>query len=78
METDDVIRVVEAAGASLRDEVARALMLTPPARPRGRSAVTALRGLIIGTTRQGVEARLRLRERSPGDLEGCGSTSGCS
>jgi len=80
---DDVVRVVEAAlaeatGASLRDEVARALMLTPPARSRGRSAVTALLGLITGTTRQGVEARLRLRERLPGDLEGCGSTSGCS
>lgn len=69
---DDVARVVEAAlaeaaGASLRDVVARRLMLAPPARPRGRSAVTELLGLITGTTRQGVEARLRLRERLPGD-----------
>ncbi len=83
VEPDDVVRVVEAAlaeaaGASLRDEVARTLMIAPPARSRGRSAVTELLGLITGTTRQGVEARLRLRERLPGDSAAVGATSGCS
>lgn len=71
---DDLARVLAAAvaetvGSELRAEFARREMLISPARPRSRSAANSVLGLLIGTTRQGAEARFRLRERLPGDLD---------
>jgi len=64
MDPADVTRAVEAAlveavGAEMA-VVARRLMLTPPVRPRTKSAVIALLGALTGTTRIGVLGRLKL------------------